>query len=197
MFDIKPSNSRRLRRKPLYLVLLALFAISTVFAASTSLTQGTSIEFGQGVFQVKVCDTWVGVNLKTILEPNGYQGGSGGYYVNQIQIIGLDSTACSGSNLQLSFYTTGNANPLPLYVGASTSPTNVTMAVNTSYYATRKGQVELITPAGVITRNDSYERITPDYDANSNFDGIYNINFTTPLALGTAVNTITLQSTAQ
>jgi hypothetical protein len=197
MFDIKPSNSRRLRRKPLYLVLLALFAISTVFAASTSLTQGTSIEFGQGVFQVKVCDTWVGVNLKTILEPNGYQGGSGGYYVNQIQIIGLDSTACSGSNLQLSFYTTGNANPLPLYVGASTSPTNVTMAVNTSYYATRKGQVELITPAGAITRNDSYERITPDYDANSNFDGIYNINFTTPLVLGTAVNTITLQSTAQ
>jgi hypothetical protein len=198
-FDAPPR--RRVRRKPLYMAALAILAISSVFAASTSLTKGTPIEFGQGVFQVKVCDTWIGVNLKTILEPNGYQGGSGGYYVNQLQIIGLDSGACSGSNLQLSLYTTGNSSPLQLFVGktatGTTNATNVIMSVNTSYFASRKGQVELINPAGTLTRTDGYERVTPDYDANSNFDGIYDVYFTTPLALASAVNTITLQSTAQ
>ncbi len=201
MIEFESVPRRRLRRKPVYLAAIALLAVTSVFAATSSLTRGTAIEYGQGVFQVKVCDTWIGINLKTILEPSGYQSGPGGYYVNQLQIIGLDSGACSGSNLQLSLYTTGNSSPLPLFVGTTatgtTQATNVTMSVNTSYYASRKGQVELINPAGTLTRTDGNERITPDYDSNNNFDGIYNIIFTTPLALASAVNTITLQSTAQ
>ena len=197
-FDAPPR--RRLRRKPIYLGAIALLAISSVFAASTSLTKGASIEYGQGDLQVKVCDTWVGVNLIGT-NKTSYAYGADGYYVSQIQVIGLDSTACSGSNLQLSLYTTGNSTPLNLFKGQGSSglvtATNLTLAVNTSYYSSRKGQVELINPAGTITRNDGYEKVAPDYDSNNNFDGIYDVTLTYPMALSSAVNTITLQSTAQ
>jgi len=189
-FDERPR--RRLRSKPLMFLALAILATSSVFAASTSLTRGTPIEFGQGVFQVRVCDTWIGINPIS---------GSGAQYVNQLQIIGLDSVACSGTNVMFQIFQNGNSSPLALFVGQGASrtvnATNLVLAINTSYSANRALQARLINPAGTLTRNDGYERISAEYNTSGYFDGNYDVVFSNPLALSSAVNTITVQSTAQ
>jgi hypothetical protein len=192
VIDIEePRRKSLLRRKPLSLFALLIILISSTYASTITLNNGNSIQYGAGVFQVKVCDTWIGVNLQGV-----YSGGVS--YVGQIQILGLDVTACSGENLLLTLYNSGSQMNLFNDGSGSTAENHVTLSVNTSYYAGGpKGQVELITPAGVLTRNDSgYERILPEQPGGT-FNGNYDVLFSSPLAQSSLVTSVGIQSTKQ
>jgi hypothetical protein len=202
MINIESKPKRSLfRRKPLSIFALIVALISSTYASTITMNNGSPFEWGQGVFQIKVCDTWVGVNTVGVWMSgtvNGYNYGTGNSYVGQIQVIGLDVTACNATNLQLSLYTTGSSTPLTLFKDANGNQNKVTLAINTSYYAGGpKGQVQLITPSGLLTRNDGgYERIVPEQPGGT-FNGVYDIIFSTPLALSSQVNSLGLQSTKQ
>ena len=194
MIDIEQRRRRRSRRTPLYYLALLFALLTGVYASTITLGDGGPLEFGQGVFQVKVCDTWIGVNLVGVYI-NGVS------YVGQIQVIGLDTVACNATNLQLSLYQTGSSTPMNIFGDGSNGATpenKVTLAVNSSYYSGGpKGRVQLITPAGVLTRNDSgYERIVPEQPGGT-FNGNFDITFSNPLAQSSLVTSITLQSAPQ
>jgi len=211
MLDLQERRSffRRLPKR--WLVIgTALALVATGLAAKITINAGGKLEFGQGVFQVRACDTWIGVGLSSTNSvyqagnPTS-QGGGGGYSaIQNVIIYGLNPAACNNTNLRLAFYKTGNSNPLYLYQGAGASG-----AVNAQYLTLRVSssippsgdtnlydQVTLITPAGQVLSNyaDSYFQIDPGLTNAGVWDGSFDITFNTPLCLVSDVNTVTLQS---
>ena len=191
--DTKPR--RRTPRKVL-IIGAAIAFVSSVFAANISINSGKKIEFGQGVFQVKACDQWIGI---------GYTASqaiySGLSRVQNITIYGLDTSSCNNTNLRLSFYKTGNNTPLDVFTGQGASSTvaskYVTLRVSSTLGSVPQDKVTLISPAGQVLTNyyDSYESIDPGYDSTTgNFDGSFVITFQQPLMLVTDLNKVVLES---
>lgn len=185
---------RRVPRK--FLVIgVAIAVISTVFAANISINSGKKIEFGQGIFQVKACDQWIGIGYTA--SPAVYSGLS---RVQNITIYGLDTTACNNTNLRLSFYTTGNNTARDLFTGQGASGTvtskYLTLRVSSSLGSAAMDRVTLISPAGQVLTNyyDSYESIDPGYDSSGNFDGSFMVTFQQPLLLVPDLNKVVLES---
>ena len=77
----KPTRSRLKIRIAIALVIIS--GISSTFAASITLNGGQRKEFGQGIYQIKACDQWVGIGLTT-------GQGSQNTYVANVRVIGLN-----------------------------------------------------------------------------------------------------------
>jgi hypothetical protein len=82
-----PRSSRAKLNIGIFLLIMGVLG-STV-AANISLSGGRT-EFGQGIFQVRACDQWVGINLVT------GEGAANPYVVN-VEILGLDPRQCLGT----------------------------------------------------------------------------------------------------
>ena len=196
------SNKRRIQNSKLFIgfgFLALAFAGSTI-AANISLSSGR-IEFGQGVYQIRACDQYVGI------EP---QIGTGEdlYYVKRIVISGLDALNCRGSEIRINLYSDASPEvPLVLFEGDQGLDLNrVLLRVSTDPNTIRATAVGFVTgdrsrsrpPAVFFTQlqvdgsgrvNDSHQTLT--YTPSS---GIYIIEFTVPLALGEDVDRFTIQS---
>jgi hypothetical protein len=196
-----PSESRSKRaRLNLGIFLAVLGILGTTFAANISLNGGQKREFGQGIFQIKACDQWVGVGLTT------GQGAQNAYVYN-VRLIGLDPRLCKGTIFRIKFFPTGSTTAMPMYLGAGTTAaandsvtatTLVTRITNnaytgnnsTQYHAWAYDAVTLIDPQGRdIGYADNYQFI--DY---SSTNGEYTIIFTYPRALAAQVSSITIET---
>lgn len=180
-----------------FLILSGL--LGTSLAANISLSGGRS-EFGQGIFQIKACDQWVGVGLTT---------GSGAQntYVANVRLIGLDPRLCKGTIFRIKFFPTGSTTAMNMYLGAGptsaatdsvTATTLVTRITNSAYTGNTQNAytawaydaVTLIDPQGRdIGYADNYELI--DYIPES---GVYSIVFTYPRAIAAQVASITIET---
>jgi hypothetical protein len=172
-------------------LLILVAGIATTVAANITINSKGSTEFGQGLFTLKACDSWIGVTLV----PSQITGGN--YYVQQMKVYGLDAVACAGTNLQFQLFSTGNSNPLDLFTDSNGSITNRVLfhiAQNAST-STRAQSITLINGAGVnFGYHDTYENIS--YDSTS---GVYTwaiYGNSTPQALMSAVNSVVVQSTS-
>lgn len=192
---------RRISRAKLNagIFLLVAGVLGSTLAANISLSGGKS-EFGQGIFQIKACDQWVGVGLTT---GQGLQNS----YVANVRLIGLDPRLCKGTIFRIKFFPTGSTTPMNMYLGAGTTTaandsvtatTLVTRITNTAYTGSTQTQynawaqdaVTLIDPQGRdIGYADDYEFI--DYTAAT---GVYTIIFTYPRAVAAQVSSITIET---
>lgn len=197
--DQGPSRSKRAKLN-LGIFLAVLGILGSTLAANISLNAGAKREFGQGIFQIKACDQWVGVGLTT------GQGAQNAYVYN-VRLIGLDPRLCKGTIFRIKFFPTGSTTAMPMYLGAGTTTaasdsvtatTLVTRITNTAYTGTNSTQyhawaydaVTLIDPQGRdIGYADNYEFI--DYNSNN---GVYSIIFTYPRAVAAQVASITIET---
>jgi hypothetical protein len=179
--------------------LLVMGVLGSTFAANISLSGGRT-EFGQGIFQVRACDQWIGINLVTganVQNP----------YVTNVEILGLDPRACRGTILRIKLFKTGNSNPLPIFVSggpsgtlsdsvtATSVVTKITTAAYTGNNQTAYGNwafdaMTLIDPQGRdIGYSDDYQFV--DY---SRATGKYVVILTYPRLLAADVNSLTIET---
>jgi hypothetical protein len=179
--------------------LLVMGVLSSTVAANISLSGGRQ-EFGQGIFQVKACDQWVGVNLVT------GEGAANPYVVN-VEILGLDSRQCLGTIFRIKFFSSGSTTPLPVFVSGGPSGTlsdsvtatsvvsRITKTAYTGNTQTLYGNwaydaMTLVDPQGRdIGYADDFQLV--EYYRGS---GIYVIAPTYPRLLATSVNSITIET---
>jgi hypothetical protein len=179
--------------------LLVMGVLSSTVAANISLSGGRQ-EFGQGIFQVKACDQWVGVNLVT------GEGAANPYVVN-VEILGLDPRQCLGTIFRIKFFSSGSTTPLPVFVSGGPSGTLsdsvtatsvVSRITKTSYTGNTQtlygnwayDAMTLVDPQGRdIGYADDFQLV--EYYRGS---GIYVLAPTYPRLLATSVNSITIET---
>jgi hypothetical protein len=189
-------------------IIFGLIAV-LVFGGSTLATNLTisdgRIEFGQGIFRVSACDSFISVLLlPTAASYDGYS------KVQSIQLIGLNPQQCSGNLLRFRMYGESDNAPLKIYVGVTESDTAVsgsqyidsatslsvfdtTTAWNsatTSYLTYARNALTLVDEAGNnIGFEDDYLSIS-----YSGSRGTWTIFFKQPLAFMRDVARITVES---
>lgn len=195
-----PSQKSRMQLN-LGIFLLIFGLVGTTVAANISLGGvNRKKEFGQGTYQIKACDQWVGIGLTT-------GQGAQNTYVANVRLIGLDPRLCKGTIFRIKFFATGSTTALPMYLGAGTTTaatdsvtatTLVTRITNTAYTGGSSAAYEawaydaltLIDPQGRdIQFGDRYEVI--DYTPAT---AVYTVIFTLPKAVATQVARITIET---
>jgi hypothetical protein len=192
-----PRSSRAKLNIGIFLLIMGV--LGSTFAANISLSGGRQ-EFGQGIFQVKACDQWVGVNLVT------GEGAANPYVVN-VEILGLDPRQCLGTIFRIKFFSTGSTQALPVFVSGGPSGTlsdsvtatsivsRITKTAYTGSTQTAYGNwaydaMTLVDPQGRdIGYADDFQLV--EYYRGS---GIYVIAPTYPRLLATSVNSITIET---
>ena len=190
--------------KTIFILVAALVCGGTTLASTFSISSGR-IEFGQGLFQVKACDSWISVGLFPTAAT--YDGLS---RVQSVELIGLDPNACKGNVLRFQFFDSTTATALPLYTGViatdtATSTATVGSATILSVFDTStvfsggtfanyaRRALTLVNQAGVnIGYSDDYLGIT--YNSST---GSWKINLVQPLCPMTSVYRITVESASR
>jgi len=197
---VEQESSRSSRAKlNIGIFLLIMGVLGSTVAANISLSGGRT-EFGQGIFQVKACDQWVGINLVT-------GEGSANPYVVNVEILGLDPRLCQGTIFRIKFFSTGSTQALPVFVSggpsgtlsdsvtATSVVTRITKTAYTGSTQTAYGDwaydaMTLIDPQGRdIGYADNYQLV--EYYRGT---GIYVVAPTYPRLLATSVNSITIET---
>jgi hypothetical protein len=189
-------------------IIFALVA-ALIFGGSTIATNFTigngRIEYGQGLFTVRACDSWISIGLyPTAAQYNGYS------RVDSVELIGLDPIKCANKFLRFQFFDSSTATALPMYVGvirtdtvtatAETGTAKILTVFDTStaysggtsaaYTAFARKALTLVNEAKVnVGYDDGYLRMS--YLA---YSGSWKITFTQPLCLMSAVSRITVES---
>jgi hypothetical protein len=199
-------SSRKSRFKiNLAIFLVVLAGLSTTFAANISLNGGQRKEFGQGIFQIKACDQWVGIGLQSAAQPNNA-------YVGTIKLYGFDPRLCVGRIFKIQLFKTGSTTPLPLYIGpGATSGTDTHTSLSlmdTSTPLASSGYQSSINPTRSAYENWAYDAVTivDKWGRNVGYDdgyayidykydtGQYWIVFTYPRAIVAEVTSVTIES---
>ena len=192
--EIAPRNLKAKRNIGIFILICGLFGAT--FAANISLG-GSRKEFGQGIFQIKACDQWVGIGLTT-------GQGSQNTYVANVRVIGLNPRACRNTLLRIKFFAAGATEPMNMYYGAGNTPalsdsvtaTSLVLRVTntaypgTNYAAWANDAVTLIDPRGRDAGYaDDYEMI--EYVPET---AVYSVILTYPTAVATSVKNITIET---
>lgn len=170
-------------------ILLSIFAlvISSTFAANININETNSIEFGQGIYQIKACDQFISLEFKSTRSVNGFS------RVGNIIFKGLDIEKCKGTAMRLRLFRTGVSTQLNLYTnsaGTETGTAVIMVISKTATPSTAADDVTLVNHFGVnIEYGDSMQSI--DYDPSN---GSFMITYYYPLAEMRYVNSVTLES---
>ena len=189
MFPLQEKPVRRVSRVNLIVLGLILIITGTTLAANVSINSGGTLNFGQGVYQIKACDGWININLeKTATEDGVIYGGQRVQAVNAVNIDGLNTSTCKGNNFKIKLFTTGNSSPLDLYTqDASSSASNqIWLSINGSTES-----VSILNSSGVDLGEygDDYVALGLDPETRR-----YTIYFFYPLLAASRVNSITIES---
>ena len=201
------SKKKRLQNTKLFIgfgFLALAFAGSTI-AANISLSSGR-IEFGQGVYQIRACDQYVGITPQS-------GAGAENSLVKRIQISGLDALNCRGTEIRINLFSNASpTDPLDLFEeDVNENYDRVLLNVDSSPSSTRANAVRFVTGQRCLDQNntrcqpaiyptqilsdgsgyafDGFQKLT--YTPSS---GLYLIEFTYPLASAAAVTRFTVQS---
>lgn len=192
--DSKPRKKRKLFGG---VALLTYAVIGAGLAQTITLNGNSTVEFGQGVLQLKACDSFITVSL--FPSPATYSGtrANGQAYTNMsharsIKLTGLDTRACAGKKIKIQLFNSETSTAMSLYTDASSLTVNrAILAINSNNTVSREDALTLINGKGQdIGYFDSYQYV--DYDANR---AEYTIVFTYPLALMADVTRVSLEST--
>jgi hypothetical protein len=171
--------------------ILLTATIGTALAANFAIgAPNINTEFGQGVYSLKACDSWIQLNV--ITGPTGTHGAPAGYSaLTGVSIEGLDASTCAntqftigavGANAQeISLYRTDDSQSLcsdQSCTPGSTSETSFALSIDSS-------------SAVSLVKTDGYHSLS-----YNNSTGVYIINFNQPTVLASDVGQLTIQSSA-
>ena len=189
MFAIEDATVDKKRHSPKVRLGLLLTTILAVIGSTyaVNILASSSVEYGQGIYQIVACDSYVNVSLEPTATVNGAS------YVGSFLIRGLNVGDCAGTTIRLRLFSAGSESPLDLF--ATPSNTNVGNAVILSIasgatLSTALDDVTLVNPAG---QNIEYGDSSQSIDYNENL-AEFTISFSNPKALMSAVDSIVLES---
>ena len=152
-------------------------------------TSGT-VEFGQGEFTLKACDSWIQLNL--ISGSTGQNGAPSGFSaLTGITIVGLDTSQCKSTQFTIQAFDQ-SLNPLPIYRTdgksklCSDSPCQIGKSAESDL-------VVQVSSSGVVALDSSDQYRTMSFN---NSTGIYQIVFAKPAQLALDIANLTIQSSA-
>jgi hypothetical protein len=190
--------------KIIFVLVAALIFGGSTIATNFTISSG-KIEYGQGLFTVRACDTWISIGLyPTAAQYNGLS------RVDSVELIGLDPIKCANKFLRFQFFDSSSATALPMYVGvvrtdtvtatAETGTARILTVFDTStaysgnrpesYTAFARKALTLVNEAKVnVGYDDGYLRIS--YNGST---GTWKITLVQPLCLVASVSRITVES---
>ena len=132
-------------QKFLVRLFLIVLCFSSTYAASTTLAGG-SVEYGQGLYHITACDQWVKIGYGYI-----YNGDEAD--ISQINVDGLDTTACKNKNFRIKLYDLDGAPLILFYDGnRSTGVNSIWLSINNA------GVLSLLNSSGAnISDADDYQ----------------------------------------
>jgi hypothetical protein len=162
------------RKKPtaIFGSALLLFAgglfLNTTLAANINISTGGKVEFGQGISITTACS---GSSALTVTPNSSFvnASGSGNFYFNSVTVSGIPSS-CNGVDFQISAYDSATSTALPIF---GSNKTVVSVWSNGGSYQGGKGWLGSNITSG---------------------SGTFTVSFTTPVALASTVERLTLQS---
>jgi hypothetical protein len=197
-----PSRKTKLQRNlGIFAVMLGL--LGTTLAANITLNGGQRKEFGQGIFQIKACDQWVGIGLTA-------GSGTENQYVKNLKLYGFDPRLCIGRIFQVKLFPSESTTSLNLYLdegstaGTTDTATSLSLMDTSTAYSASYPQYPGYTAyeswaSDAVTLNNKWgknigwgnEYLYIDYSQSS---GVYTIIFTYPRAVVTQVASVTIES---
>ena len=170
-------------------IVLASFGSSLAANISIGNSSG-KVEFGQGEFTLKVCDSWIQLNL--ISGATGQNGAPAGLSaLTGITIEGLDATQCKSTKFTIQAIDQ-SLNPLPIYRTDGKSK----LCSETSCQIGKSAESDLVvqvSSSGVVALDSSDQYRTLTFDSST---GIYQIAFAKPAQLARDITDLTIQSSA-
>jgi hypothetical protein len=170
---------------------IVLASLGSSLASNVAIGDGDgTTEFGQGEFTVKVCDSWIQLNL--LSGTTGQYGAPEGLSaLTGITIQGLDASKCKSTRFTLQAFD-NSVRLLPLYRTDEIS--NLCSASACTIGENSKAQVVVTVSASKVVELESpysYHSLTFD-----NSLGVYNILFAQPAQLARDITNLTIQSSA-
>lgn len=171
------------------ILLLALVGFGSIFAANITITKPqTSVEFGEGVYKIKACDTYIHMNL--ISGATGELGAPPGLSpLRGISISSLNPTACKNTTFTINAFDT-TSYQIPLYRTDSQIALCTDLPCTPGVNSANDVTINISSNAQVALANpDSFHDLT--YDKTT---GVYKVNFQQPTILANEIGNLTIQS---
>jgi hypothetical protein len=171
---------------------IVLASLGSSLASNVAIgdADGTT-EFGQGEFTLKVCDSWIQLNLLSG-ETGEYEGEAEGLSaLTGITIQGLNASQCKSTRFTIEAIDE-SLNPLPIYRTdgrsnlCSSNPCQV--GVNSE-----SELIFQVSSSGVVALTNPNQYRTMSFDDAL---GIYEITFSKPAQLARDITNLTIQSSA-
>lgn len=185
---IRVSNSQKLLLG-VFLVLVSI--ISSVVAATVTINTDNRFEFGQGLYQVGACDSFVDITAET-----------DGTNITEVIIDGLDISSCPDTYLRIKFFGSGTA-PLNLYQESTTAVNRILLYINGQ--SGRIRGIDFLNSRGLVP--NPYEDSCSDFllqDCKSDgyldldyLEGRYRLIFAQPMAVPGAFNSFTIETASE
>lgn len=171
---------------------ILIASLGTVLAANIVIGNANQPrEFGQGVYQIKACDSWIQLNL--VSGATGQFGAPSGFSaLTGISIQGLDASQCISTQFVIRAVD-GAANILPIYrTDRKVQMCTVKPICVIGKSAESDLVISISSKADVaLSGADSFHGMT--YSSST---GIYTISFTQPGQLAVDISDLTIQSAA-
>lgn len=149
----------------IFLTLLGIGYLASTFAANITINTNNRIEFGQGIYNLRVCDDFININLGATSVESG-----GTSKVNRIIINGFDTSKCKNRNFIIKLFKVGSTTPADLFNIASPNKANrVKLTVDNAGAVTLIDMSEVNVGSGDIYHSIAYAT------------GVYTITFADPL----------------
>jgi len=178
----------RKKSAPLFIgiFLVLLSAIGATFAANISINGSNKIEFGQGVYVVEACNGWIQITLGY-----GSPDSDGDSSITDFVINGLDTRACTSTNIEFKAY--GTTTQLDLYNTYASADVNEETPIAVNLFTLRiddQEQISLVDSEGTtISTQDPYISLTLEEATRT-----YVVSFTYPLATVAQLAQLTVES---
>ena len=166
---VKRSKPRAIFGSALLLFAGGLF-LNTTLAANINIGTGGKVEFGQGISITTACS---GSSVLTATPNSSFvnSSGSGAFYFSSVTVSGIPSS-CNGVDFQISAYDSVTSTALPIF---GETKTVASIWNNGGSYQGGKGWLGSSITSG---------------------SGTFTVSFTTPVALASTVERLTIQSTS-
>jgi hypothetical protein len=189
--EMKQSSKNYALRAVMGGAVIVLASLGSSLASNIAIGDGDgTIEFGQGEFTVKVCDSWIQLNL--VSGTTGQYGAPAGLSaLTGITIQGLDASQCKSTRFTIQAIDQ-SLSPLPIYRTDGESK----LCSESSCQIGLNSQSELIfqvSSTGVVALTNPNQYRTIRFDDSL---GIYEITFTKPAQLARDITNLTIQSSA-
>ena len=177
--------------------LLTYAVIGAGLAQTITLNNNGTVEFGQGVVELKACDSFITITLNPSSATYSGTRANGQPYTNMsrarsVKLTGLDTKACAGKKIKIQLFNSETTTAMSLYTDASSLTVDrAILAINSDKTVSRQAALTLINGIGQdIGYFDSYQYV--NYDPNR---AEYTVVFAYPLALVADVTRVNLETT--